>query len=266
MTTDLPASDLEALIAARFVDFEGAYNVRDLGGLTATDGTVRTGRIFRADSPSDLTAADRAKVVDLNVGLVLDLRSGIEAEAGSWAVADHIQRQNFEVIDPASHPHLSPDAGAALPDIVDAQSFADRYELRLTNGAREFVAAANAVTDHLASTDSAVLFNCSAGKDRTGLLAAFLLSAVGVDRALIVADYAASTEPMRRKVADRMANPGSEPIDFTQIPPLLLEAPAEVMERTLDWLDRAHGGIVAFFVDAGFGTDQLESLRHHLVA
>lgn len=249
------------MFAERFLSLEGAFNVRDLGGLPTAEGRlVRTGRVFRADSPALLTDADKSAVRSLQVAQVLDLRSGPEAEEGSWAVHPDMRRTVFEIIDPAKHPH--PASGVALPAMPDHEAFAQRYVKRLTEGGPKLVAAAQALTR---SVDEGVIFHCSAGKDRTGLLAAFVLTALGVDREHVIMDYGASDEPMQRKFAFHLANPETMSFDPAQVPPLMLRAPAPVMRRLLDLADEQWGGIVARFQECGFSDDDLAELRGKLL-
>ena len=103
----------------RFVSFEGAFNVRDLGGLQSSDGAVRRGLLYRAASPRRLTDADRATVADMGVHHVLDLRTGDEADMGTWAVAPHMTRHNFAVIDVMPDPLNPPPDLKLTVDRVD---------------------------------------------------------------------------------------------------------------------------------------------------
>lgn len=260
------------MFADRFVSFEGAFNVRDLGGLPTTEGrVVRSGRVYRADSPNFLTDADRSRVASLDVVQVIDLRSGAEADEGSWATHPDMRRQLFEVINPAQA--SSGPAGHQLPDPFDNDAFAHRYLKRLREGGPTFVEAARTLTR---SVDEGVIFHCSAGKDRTGLLAAFVLSVLGVDRQLIVDDYAASTEPMERKMKFHETNPIPGGLDVSQFPPLLLQSPGPVMAQLLELAD-AHfgaatgaaegaGGIAACFQQSGFTDAEVEDLRRKMLA
>ncbi len=249
------------MFGERFVSLEGAFNVRDLGGLPTTEGRlVRTGRVFRADSPAGLTEADKSVVGSLQLAHVIDLRSGLEAQEGSWAVHPDMRRTLFEIIDPVKHPHPSNDI--ALPDIADHEAFAQRYVRRLDEGGVSLAAAAQALTR---SVDEGVIFHCSAGKDRTGLLAAFVLTAIGVDREHVIADYGASDEPMERKFAFHMANPDTMTFDLSKVPPMMLRAPSPVMRRLLDLADDRWGGIVARFQECGFSDDDLAELRGKLL-
>ena len=186
------------------------------------------------------------------------------APAGCIAPSDAMQSQVFEVIDPAMNPTVNP--ASSMPNVTDAASFADRYLLRLENGADTFVSAAR----HLAhSVDEGVIFHCSAGKDRTGLLAAFVLSALDVDRQTIVDDYAASDEPMQRKFAHHMAQDDHEVKELREkllsASPVLLRAPAGAMSGLLDLVDEHHDGIVNFFTTNGFTETDMATLRTKLL-
>ena len=247
------------MFAERAVLLEGAFNVRDLGGFPTTEGRqVRTGRVFRADSPNHLTEADRQRVTSLQVKHVIDLRSGDEAAEGSWAVHPDMRREVFEIIDPVKQPS----AGLAPHELASHEAFAQRYVKRLTEGGPALVAAAQSLTR---SVDEGVIFHCSAGKDRTGLLAAFVLTALGVDREYVIADYGASDEPMARKFAFHQANPETLTFDLSQVPPLLLQAPSPVMRRLLELADERWGGIVARYQECGFSDDDLAELRGKLL-
>ncbi len=244
----------------RFVSFEGAFNVRDLGGLRSSDGAeVRRGLLFRAASPRRLTDADRATVADMGVRHVLDLRTGDEANMGTWAVAPHMTRHNFAVIDVMPDP-LNPPKD--LPPVTDENALAERYAYRLRNGAASFVAAAQTLTRH---ASDGVLFHCSAGKDRTGILAAFVLQALGVGDRTIVEDYALSREPLQRQIEHQLANPLPDDHDLSLVAPVLKDSPAAAMRGFLDIMSRDHGGVVEFFTAHGYGDDELEGLRNTLL-
>jgi len=244
----------------RFVSFEGAFNVRDLGGLTTANGSdVRRGLVFRAASPRRLTTTDREKVSELGISHVLDLRTGDEAELGSWAVPGRITRHNFAVIDVMPDPENPP---SDLPPVVDANALAERYAYRLRNGAATFVAAAQTLTRN---AEAGVLFHCSAGKDRTGILAAFVLQALGVDDETIVEDYALSREPLQRQIEHQLANPLPDDSDLSLVAPVLKDSPAEAMRGLLEIMAREHGGIATFFADNGYGEDDLAVLRSSLL-
>lgn len=235
----------------RFIDLDGAFNLRDFGGYPTMDGgRVATGLVYRADSPSRLTADDRATVAALSLGHVVDLRGGSEAEQGTWVSAPSTQAHTFEIIDPTS------DDVAPIETIgYDHDAFANRYLMRLEGGAGPMALAAGVVTR--AASDG-VLMHCTAGKDRTGILAAGLLEALGVPRQLIVDDYALSGPAMKIKVAFQLAHPIPGERVLADLPPIALAAPGPVMERFLTSCDERYGGLAAFFLKSGLAQRDLD--------
>jgi protein-tyrosine phosphatase len=183
--TSIPAAN------ARVLALEGCFNFRDLGGYETSDGrSVRWRALFRADGPHALTAADVSTLSELGVATIIDLRTVDEAaQRGRWQ--DHIDRA-------VSH-HLPmtdvlPDE-AELLQWVEAAHIGDHYGAIADRGANAITAAIR-----ILARDGALpaMFHCSAGKDRTGVLAAIVLGLLGVPDETIVADYALSREAMER--------------------------------------------------------------------
>jgi protein-tyrosine phosphatase len=168
-----------------------SINLRDLGGIAAADGrTVRRGALFRSAALAELSPAERAALAGLGVRAIIDLRYNSERakhptpwkELGCSAYWAH----DYE-------PSGGGDLSALLADG------------RLTSeGAREMMVGAyrELPFQHLetlrrlfgavAAGEGPLLFHCTSGKDRTGMSAALILSAVGAPREAIVADYLAS--------------------------------------------------------------------------
>jgi protein-tyrosine phosphatase len=165
----------------RDLDWDGCYNVRDLGGLPTVDGRVtRRGALIRADAPSELTAAGWAAVSDHGIRTVIDL------------VEDHERRP-----DAAQRPEGLDDVRVPLDGIDDDDFWAplranghwgtvlyyrpylERFPHRVAAAVRVF---ANA-------TPGGVLVHCGRGRDRTGLVCMLLLSLAGVRAADIADDY-----------------------------------------------------------------------------
>jgi protein-tyrosine phosphatase len=101
----------------------------------------------------------------------------------------------------------------------------------------------------------AVLFHCSAGKDRTGVGAALVLTALGATREVVVADYRATDRIWRRD----HSLPEGTPAGLANA---LLSTHAELLEETLDRAIAAHGGL-AGLLEEGLGLDaaKLDRLR-----
>ncbi len=243
---------------ARFVELAGAHNFRDLGGLPTRDGaTTRGGVLYRSDALHHLEPAGVQRLGELGVRTIVDLRSSAELE--------HTGRGPLERTDiafvhaPLSHSqngvHVLP------PSLVDGDlgahyvaSLGDRTETLAQ------VIALLATAEHLPA-----VFHCTAGKDRTGMVAALVLSLVGVADDVIVEDYALTDDRMVFVMEAIRASGG-----VTQPPPevaaSVARAEASSMERFLRGLADGYGSADGWARTAGLDDDTLASLRAALVA
>ncbi|RDI31477.1 protein-tyrosine phosphatase [Rhodococcus sp. AG1013] len=165
-------------VAAADIDhslhLEGAPNARDVGGYTTVDGrTVRTGMVFRTDALDKLTPADLAALEGQDVKVVDDLRTVYERILQPDRLPAGATANWYDVLGQAPIETMV-DLRSAYVAFIDAP------------GADEAFAA---VLRDIRDTDGAVLYHCSAGKDRTGWTTAVLLTILGVDRETVNADY-----------------------------------------------------------------------------
>jgi len=254
------------------LDWEGCFNVRDLGGLPTADGrATRRGALVRADSLVRLTAVGCRAACDHGVGLVVDLRT--QPEADEPRVIRRLPAG--PVLDAAGAHPFAPGGGheagvlyrrmalwdadeAFLAGIRAAGSQMEIYRLILDGGAARFAAVARLV----AAAPGAAVVHCQIGKDRTGLVAAVLLAAVGVADEAIAADYALSAPCLAPYLAFRRSlgvAPASEPANGMTSPP-------ETMLALLDELRRTHGGAAGYLRAGGLADDELETLQERLLA
>ncbi|MFF3223401.1 tyrosine-protein phosphatase [Nocardia suismassiliense] len=183
----------------RSLTLQGVQNARDLGGYrTGTGQTVRTGLVYRTGQLNNATPADLAELSGRQVRVVDDLRTIYERAIG---------------------PDKLPAGASANWDDVIGQAPPEVLISTLTGGDslyRAFITAPGAnqafaaVLHDIIATDGAVLFHCTAGKDRTGWTAAVLLTLLGVDRDTVDQDYLLSNQY-------RNANP-ADPINGVQQP------------------------------------------------
>ena len=181
---DLPVT----MTVERLIALEGAVNFRDLGGYATEDGQRTRWRVlFRADGLSELTGTDLAVMRQLGIRTVVDLRSGQEVEQSRFDVEAHpVTFHHFPFI-------------KALPNAEDFERapgfLGTQYTEMLDDATPQIVGALSA----LAAPDARpAVFHCTAGKDRTGLLSALVLSLLGVPEETVVADYALSGAAMAR--------------------------------------------------------------------
>jgi protein-tyrosine phosphatase len=253
-----PASSASATIAtSRHIPLEGAYNFRDLGGLVASGGlTIATGRVYRSDRLTRLSDADTQALEAFGIGCIFDLRSDLElANDGAGAFSQAAGRHRHRPLVKVS---LSITDSRIDWSKVDLQN---RYLEMMEEGA----AVIREVFEHLAeANESATLFHCTGGKDRTGVLAAVLLRTLGVHDDTIVADYAVSEKYLAAFVEasrELMEREGFDP----QIVLYLCGSPAERMVKMLADLDDRWGSTEGYLQWAGVGEETIASLRSRLL-
>jgi protein-tyrosine phosphatase len=235
------------------VPLEGASNLRDLGGWPVAGGRrVRRGLIYRSATLANLTDADQAMVASLGIRTVCDLRGVNEAALRPSRLPPSAERV---------HLPIEPSVGASLRDLMlreestgeDVVSLLRRayidYLARFLDVYRGLFALL------LEPGRQAVLFHCSAGKDRTGVGAALVLTALGATRETVVADYRATDRIWRRD----HSLPEGTPAGLANA---LLSTHPELLEETLERALAAHGGVDGLLRD-GLGLDdaRLAALR-----
>jgi protein-tyrosine phosphatase len=143
----------------------------------------------------------------------------------------------------------------------DDDYLARRYMQYLQGGGVAFKRAFQEMT---VADNYPLVFNCFFGKDRTGVLAALVLSCLGVEREQIVADYALTSSRVPFIVEKLNRDPvHKETIERTDA--RLLAADARTMTVFLDELDRQFGGAQSWALDSGVSVDQLQILRETLL-
>ncbi|MFI6047028.1 tyrosine-protein phosphatase [Nocardia sp. NPDC051321] len=248
------------LTPSRWVEFAEIDNARDLGGLPVSGGgTTRFGVVYRSSTPQQLSEADLAYLLG-PVGLrtLVDLRTPVEvAREGYGRLAKSAVRLvNLPVCKAAST--------AAPSELVpDARRFdlCELYHELLTGSAASVVSAARLIAD---TTQHAVVFHCAAGKDRTGILAAILLDAVGVPAEAIVADYALTAERIVR-LRTRLDTLHS----YRGLPPArtgILAVDPAPMRRFVADLHALHGGAARWLRTNGLTDAELTALRRTMLA
>ncbi|MFF7456786.1 tyrosine-protein phosphatase [Kitasatospora sp. NPDC008115] len=219
----------------RHLEFEGPYNFRDLGGYPAADGrAVRWGLLYRSSSLGRLaSAADLERFRALDIGTVIDLRYPWEIERrGRIPELDGVAYHNLSI------EHRPYDQAEIDPELDPWRYLADRFAEVAEDGAAEI----RAVLELIAGAERPVVFHCAAGKDRTGLIAALVLTLLGVGEDDVAADFALTELVTARLVADwRAGNPGR-----TLRWPAFGRAPEAVIRFALADLAAAHGSVRAY--------------------
>jgi protein-tyrosine phosphatase len=249
----------------RILDWEGCYNVRDLGGLITSDGhRVRWGALVRSDIPTRLTERGRAALVAHGIRSIVDLRFAPE-------IADDGESYPFRGSTEATGPtyrNVPFHEWSDSPDeerIAAYRSAATRAELNrldLDLNAPGIAAAVGAVAD---APEGGVLVHCHAGKDRTGVVVALILALLGVSDEDIADDYALTSLTLEPLIAEWLDSQSDDHAERARLRALATPA-REAMLDTLQHLRTRYGSAERYLLGAGASREQLERLHERLLA
>ena len=215
----------------------------DLGGYPAGGGrTTRWGVLVRGDNPMGLTDADVQLLLERNITTIIDLRSPAEARQ----FPDELTaRSGFSC-------HFIPmSTGEKLPNEEELIGLGYFRTLERKDTIRS-------VLETIADAPGGVLFHCMAGKDRTGCIAALLLTLAGVDRLDILADYQVS-QTYIRPVIRWMRGTRSD------LPAYVGLSKPEYLEDCLERLEGAYGSVLNYLHAAGLTDPVLDRLKRKLL-
>ncbi len=242
--------------------WDGCLNVRDLGGLPTADGSeTRFGSVVRADSIRELSDDGWQALVEHGVRTVIDLRGDHEREQDPPAQGPvDVVHVPFMEASQAEWDEIADEldaTAAAAPDAAAATR--DVYLIFLERFRSNVAAAVRAVADAPAG---GIVIHCVGGKDRTGLLVAFLLHLAGVDDERIAADYALSEERLRpRHEAWFAAAETEEELERLR---RIAQTPLESMLGVFAELEQRYGGVEQYLLGAGVRDEELARVRRRL--
>ena len=192
----------------RFYELQGARNFRDFGGYVTEDGErVAWGKLFRSNQPAGMTSADYGEVALLQLATVVDFRTAEEREAAQTEWQGNPAPQF--VLLPMGSTEAFVELDAQVEAAIEAEDIAALRRAAVEVYRRmpiEYAAELGVLMQSLASDRSLpIMIHCHAGKDRTGLSAALILSLLGVSRETIMADYLYSNDRLLSDGVERTA-------------------------------------------------------------
>jgi len=245
---------------SRHISFEYVPNFRDLGGYRARDGyTVAWRRLFRSGELGNMTRSD-FNLLTGEIGLtsVIDLRSSMEVEqqgVGLLAKAG-IKYHNISFIAGGNRDEDKrlfrefTNMGQFYLHLVRHSEFGERV-----------VAALKIIAE---PGNHPLVFHCAIGKDRTGILAAILLSALGVEDEDIIEDYSLST-PYMEELINRMNNEPKMAEFARQLPGYICQAAPESLALFLSTLQREYGSVRNYLEIQGIEPSLIQRLEKALL-
>jgi len=226
----------------RRISFTGLLNFRDLGGYPADGGYTAWQRFYRCDAPSSLTQADVDTLRVMGVTTVIDLRSDLELNEKPFMFKEAFDWHNVSLLSDIMK----------MPASMDDVS--DLYFGMTKNGELFYK-----IFKVILAAKGAVMFHCTAGKDRTGVTAALLLLLAGVCDEDIVADYQVSRTYLEPTFAAFMTK---IPADM---PAFILMTHPEYMRGFLERFCTAYGTVEAYLKKIDISDAEIEALRERLI-
>ena len=242
----------------RVVPLQGTSNFRDLGGYTGYGGrALRWRRLYRSDHLGQQTAADQAQLRQRGVTKALDFRGVHESAAAAYSLPG-ITRHALN-IEPTVAQRMQD--VVALGQALDENTTVGLMEELYQNVVRHHSQRMAAFFGHVLAADQALVFHCTAGKDRTGIAAALLLSAMGVPREVVMQDFLLTNRYFRPPQTAADTLPAAVRQALWSVRPSYLQA-------ALHCIDTEHGGMPAYLRDSlGLTQNMLDDLaRQNLQA
>lgn len=257
-----PPAPAAAAQHSQFVTIDGVRNFRDLGGYRTADGhTVRRGLLYRSGALGGMTQRGRAEFARLGVGSIIDLRSAAERQhlpedwLGGRRTVYWTRDYSMGGTDPA-HPISMPRTPEGIRTLM--------YGAYATIP-KQMAPSYRELFTRLIAGRGAVVFNCTAGKDRTGIGAALVLHALGVPYATIREDFLLSNVGM-----DAATLRKSLPADLAALPDEALVPMAGVeggyIDTTFTQLRKDYGSIDGYLQkELGIGPREIAQLRRRML-
>ncbi len=223
------------------IKLKNIKNMRDLGNYpTKSGGYTKNGTFYRSDLPKNMDDEEIKKILKLNISTVIDLRTEEEVNRKPNSLnIKNIDYYNVSLLGDKC-PEFEKDIPIGYMNILS-----NNETMRKT-----FKIILNA--------KGSVLFNCTAGKDRTGMVAMLLLKLADVYDEDILVDYQISYTYLKEDIRKMHK-------DNPDLPAFLGESKMEYMEETLEMFNNKYGNIIDYFTNLGFSLDEILKIKSKLV-
>ena len=224
----------------RIIPIQGAANFRDLGGYETADGKiVKWGLLYRSDDLSDIDDAGVEKIRELGIRTVVDFRDRTEVAYSPDNLPETVR--NITKIPIEAGKLMGAFSDENLTRLKTMGMMISVYRALI----HDFQPSYRMFQDTLSQAGNApILFHCTAGKDRTGVGAALLLSGLGVPRQTVFDDYLLSRKLLLGKYV-----PG---VDYDAVMEPLYSVSPEFLEAAFEVLDNDYGGPEQFLSERLF--------------
>ena len=237
--------------------FSALRNTRDLGGLPTVDGRrIAAGKLLRSGNLRPATPEDLDVLSD-RVALIVDLRTAQECSEEPDPAIPGVEYLHLPVIEQLAAGVTREKSSESLFEMLAKNP--DMAQQFMRDNYIEFVTAPFSLAQYrrfvellLVPREKAVLWHCSAGKDRTGFAAALILELLGVDRDTIMADYLKTNECQKDdllRLYEMVDRAGGLNETTQKGLDCLFAAQAEYLAAVFDAIDARYGGMERFLTD-----------------
>lgn len=237
---------------------DGLVNVRDLGGIRVRDGRViRSRQVIRGDNPRNLTEQGQRDLSEVvGPAVMVDLRIQIELDREGYTVVhDPVRVVHLPMLPQAGVNQDQIDAGAA-------DNLVDDYLRQIDVNAPSIIEALRLIAD---PRNRPVFVHCTAGKDRTGIVIAMLLSILGAEDEVIVADYHVTSRNMAPVVERIRSAQVFKDNGLAEAPDWIFASEPETMREFLSGMRSAYGSAERWALDRGLSAEEIDRLRATLI-
>ena len=229
---------MKGLVDMRHIICEKVKNLRDLGGYQTKYGETKFNKVFRSSVPYSLTKDELKYFDNLNL-TVIDLRTEEEV-LKKKSVFDNNKYNYFNVVlKGANIPKKEKDIAPGYIEILD-----DYKQIRK-------------VLEIIKNSKGSILYNCTSGKDRTGVITMLLMLIAGVTEDDIIVDYSISYIYLREDIR-KMHKENSN------LPKFIGNSKLEYMEETLRLFKEKYTNIDNYMKVLGFTKDEVSEIRNKI--
>ncbi|MCF2517503.1 tyrosine-protein phosphatase [Dyadobacter sp. CY351] len=247
------------LLAKRYIPFGNTLNFRDIGGLKTKDGRiVRLGKIYRSGNLASLDEGEFDKLNSLHIASVYDLRTDHEIKGKEDRLPPNVKYFHTPTVEDKEGEIAQLKTKVINGQISEQQAF-DKTIQFYEDAVSLNVNALREIMQDILDSDAPVVYHCSAGKDRTGIISALILSILKVDRETIVNEYLLSnyyrqehTESTLRKA--KLGKIIKRKMDLKAVE-VFITVDERFINATFETIDKKYGGIEQFIKNQ-LGIDQ----------
>ena len=235
----------------RLLKVSSIKNIRDLGGYETQEGYfTKAHKYIRSATPAKLTQEDLDYIKNYGVKVSIDLRGAYEV-----SMAPSV----FEDDEDVKYIHIDlfndPNSNLVPSQMTDFKDMGDLYILILDHLQAQIYKVFKVFLDY---PYDGILFHCSAGKDRTGVISALLLDLAGCHEYDIVKDYSESYENNQEIYEELLKLAPSEDQKY------LLSQPLYMM-KMLNHLRENYGSAKNYLIEIGFSEEEVEELKNIII-